>query len=73
LTEDEVKELRGEKAVKTAVRNARPVDKRLHPTDRMKQAPDKRSRTTDRKRSERPAAKDGSGRPREDSSRTKRR
>lgn len=73
LTEDEVKELKGEKGKNMEVRSVRIPDKRLHPTDRPKRAPNKRIATIDRSQGERPSTKSSSEDVREDRSRKKRR
>ena len=73
LTEDEVKELKGEKGAKMEFRSVRTPDKRLHPTDRPKRAPKVETRIIDRSRGERAPTKEKSERVREDRPRTKRR
>lgn len=59
LTDDEVKELKGEK-ISAEGRTERPYVKRLHPTDRPKRPPKTGTgtRQVDRSRSERPSAKE---------------
>ncbi len=61
LTENEVKELRGEKGRMVENRSERVRDNRLHPTDRPKRAPADRARAVDRPKlapNERPRTKD---------------
>jgi 23S rRNA pseudouridine2605 synthase len=70
LTEDEVKELRGEQGAKTEGRGDRPRDKRLHPTDRPKRVPKTATRVIDRNRGERPSTKEKTERTRDDRPRT---
>jgi len=73
LTEDEVKELRGEKAAPTTARTDRTREKRLHPTDLPKRVPKTAARTLDRSRGERPSTQDKTVRRPEDRTRPKRR
>ena len=73
LTQDEVKELKGEKVTKTEDRSDRTRDKRLHPTDRLKRVPKAKTRFIDRSRGEMPPTKEKAERTREDRPRTKRR
>lgn len=73
LTEEEVKELKGEKVTKTVGSSDRPGVKRPHPTDHPKRAPKAETRFIDRSRGEKPPAKDKNERTREDRPRTKRR
>jgi 23S rRNA pseudouridine2605 synthase len=73
LTEDEVRELKGEKGAKMEVHSVRTRDKRLHPTDRPKRAPKAETRVIDRARGERPPAKKKAEHTGEDRPRTKRR
>ena len=74
LTEDEVKELKGEKATKAVGRGGRTPDrKRLHPTDRPKRVPAVKTRVLDRSRGERPPTREKTERGREERPRTRRR
>ena len=73
LTQDEIKELKGEKGTMAEVRSGRTPVKRLHPTDRPKRFPKTETRVLDRARGERPPTKEKAERTREDRSRTKRR
>ena len=72
LTEDEVKELRGEKITKAEGRRERPRDNRLHPTDKLKRVPSGKPRPVNRSRGERPPTREKTGVKREDHPRTKR-
>lgn len=73
LTEDEVLELKGEKAVMGEGRSERASTKRLHPTDRPKRNPKTGARALDRSHGERPPAKNKTTRTPADRTRTKRR
>lgn len=73
LTEDEVLELKGEKAVMGEGRGERASAKRLHPTDRPKRNPKTGARALDRSHGERPPAKNKTTRTPADRARTKRR
>lgn len=73
LTEDEILELKGEKAVMGDGRSERASAKRLHPTDRPKRIPKTGARALDRSHGERPPAKNKTTRTSEDRTRTKRR
>ncbi len=73
LTEDEVKELRGEKVTKSEGRKVRTRDNRLHPTDKLKRVPGGKPRPVNRSRGERPPTREKTGIKREERPRTKRR
>lgn len=73
LTDEEVRELKGEKIAKTGGRSERFRDRRLHPTDKPKRVHGERARSLDRSHGERPRTRDSSERIREDRPRAKRR
>lgn len=73
LTEDEVKELKGDKVTKTESQSDRLKKKRTHPSDRPKRTPQAETRTLDRSHGERPRTKEKVERRRENRTNTKRR